>query len=186
MTKAKSTSLVGRKPHRTVREAQRIMSHTFKNHTLPGWKIVFAEYTVKRAGSCSHYTKTIRINKSYATTAAEKDLIDTILHEVAHMIAGEEAKHGPKWKSVAKEIGCNGTVYHKFEWVAEPFVAKCPKGHFSQPATQIRWKTPLTCPRCKKWLLYHRQESDDLVEFGGSSPLTKYHQKFEKQTGSGN
>jgi predicted SprT family Zn-dependent metalloprotease len=179
--KAKNISLIERKPLRTISAAQRIMRHIFKSHALPGWKILFAEYTLKRAGSCSHHTKTIRINKHYATRVDEKDLNDTVLHEIAHMIAGEEAGHGPKWKQVAKEIGCSGTVSHEFEWMLEPFVAKCPKGHFSQPANVIRWKTPLTCPRCRKWLLYHRQGSDELVEFGGSSPLTKYHQKFEKE-----
>jgi predicted SprT family Zn-dependent metalloprotease len=179
--KAKTISLVGREPLRTTSAAQKIMKDTFKSHALPGWTILFAEHTVKRAGSCSYRTKTIRINKLYATRVEEKELNNTVLHEIAHMIAGQGAGHGPKWKQIAKEIGCDGKVYHSFKWKLEPFVAKCPKGHYSKPATIIRWKTPLTCRRCQEWLLYYRQGSDQLVKFGGSSSLAKYHQKFEKE-----
>lgn len=37
----------------------------------------------------------------------EEQLEDTILHEVAHAIAGSRAGHGPAWKSVCREIGAN-------------------------------------------------------------------------------
>lgn len=33
---------------------------------------------------------------------------DTVLHEIAHALAGHEAKHGPVWQKIAKEIGANG------------------------------------------------------------------------------
>ena len=32
-------------------------------------------------------------------------MTDTILHEIAHAIAGANAGHGPVWKAVAKRIG---------------------------------------------------------------------------------
>jgi predicted SprT family Zn-dependent metalloprotease len=33
---------------------------------------------------------------------------NTILHEIAHFIAGIDAKHNHTWKTVAKRIGCTG------------------------------------------------------------------------------
>jgi predicted SprT family Zn-dependent metalloprotease len=179
-TKRSSTvSLVDRKPLRTILQAQKILEETFQPHALPGWKIDFTEHTYNRAGSCSHHTKTIRLNKSFARTVEHATLIDTILHEVAHMKAGEGANHGPAWKKIAKEIGCSGTVSHNFVWEKAAFVAKCPRGHYEQPANQIRWVDPLCCPRCRKWLLYFREGSGEPVEFGGSSALTKYHREFQ-------
>jgi len=64
-------------------------------------------------------------------------------------------------------------------WEAAAFVAKCPGGHYEQAANQIKWKNPLCCPRCRRWLIYFRAGSGELVEFGGSSELTKYHREFE-------
>ena len=32
-------------------------------------------------------------------------MTDTILHEIAHAIAGVEAGHGPAWKAVAQRLG---------------------------------------------------------------------------------
>lgn len=181
-----TVSLVDRKPLRTTREAQKFLKGTFAPHVLPGWEIDFTELTYNRAGSCSHHTKTIRINKSFARTVEPATLIDTILHEVAHMKAGEAANHGPAWKKVAKEIGCSGTVSHNFVWERAAFVARCPRGHYEQPANQIRWVDPLCCPRCRKWLLYFREGSGEAVEFGGSSALTKCHLEFQaKEEGKG-
>lgn len=43
---------------------------------------------------------------------AEKDIIDTIRHEIAHVIAdrktGQRQGHNDIWRSIALSIGCNG------------------------------------------------------------------------------
>lgn len=38
---------------------------------------------------------------------SEKEVTNTILHEMAHVIAGFEAGHGPTWKRIARSIGCD-------------------------------------------------------------------------------
>jgi SprT protein len=179
-SRSSTVSLIGRKPLRTIREAEKIMNDTFRPYAAPGWTITFAEYTFHRAGSCSFHTKTLRISKSFAILVAEADLVDIILHEIAHMKAGERVKHGPAWRKIAKEIGCSGSVTHNFVWEEAAFVAKCPADHHQKAVNQIKWKEPLSCSRCKKWLLYFCPESGELVEFGGSSDLTKYHREYEK------
>jgi predicted SprT family Zn-dependent metalloprotease len=37
----------------------------------------------------------------------DNHVIDVILHEVAHALAGPFVGHGPTWKTIAKEIGCS-------------------------------------------------------------------------------
>jgi SprT protein len=171
------------KPIRTPSAANRIMRSIFNKHALPGWKILFSETSLKRSGSCSHYTKTLRINKSFAVRVLQSSLVDTILHEIAHMLAGETAGHGPQWKKIAKEIGCTGKAEHEFEWAEAPFVARCPTGrHEERRVNVIRWKRPLACERCGKWLLYFRPgRESELVEFGGKDPLAVYHLEYEKK-----
>jgi len=37
--------------------------------------------------------------------ASSEQLTDTILHEIAHALAGPAAKHGPAWKAIARRLG---------------------------------------------------------------------------------
>lgn len=61
----------------------------------------------KQLGSCNYRTKTICISLPLANITGEEGLDDTILHEVAHALAGSQAGHGPLWKAVCREIGAN-------------------------------------------------------------------------------
>lgn len=57
-------------------------------------------------------------------------LKNTILHELAHAIAGHEAGHGPKWKYIARGIGCDAErLTHMFrpEYTYK-YCLKCPMG----------------------------------------------------------
>lgn len=50
---------------------------------------------------------TIELQRLFALTATVEDITDTILHEIAHAIAGVENGHNDKWKAVAARIGCS-------------------------------------------------------------------------------
>ena len=45
------------------------------------------------------------VSMALALVNSEEELRDTVLHEIAHAIAGISAGHGPEWKSVARRIG---------------------------------------------------------------------------------
>jgi predicted SprT family Zn-dependent metalloprotease len=59
-------------------------------------------------------SKRIAISLAYVLSKGVpiKQVRDTVLHEVAHAIAGNRAGHGPEWKEVAKRIGCSATRCH--------------------------------------------------------------------------
>ncbi len=64
-------------------------------------------------------------------------MLDTLLHEIAHALAGPEAGHGPAWKAVAVRIGAT------------------PRACDDSPDTVVQpgdWQT--TCPGCNK--THHR------------------------------
>ena len=46
-------------------------------------------------------TKRIEIAEYYALNSSPETVLDTLLHEIAHAIAGPAAGHGPVWKAVA-------------------------------------------------------------------------------------
>lgn len=43
--------------------------------------------------------------KAWQHEANRDEMRDTILHEIAHAIAGFDAQHGPAWQAVARKIG---------------------------------------------------------------------------------
>ncbi|MBA4191016.1 MAG: hypothetical protein C0467_23775 [Planctomycetaceae bacterium] len=73
-------------------------------HNLAGWTFHLAD-TKRRLGVCKHRSKRIEISEYYAIHNTDEAVWDTLLHEVAHAIAGPEAGHGPVWKAVAVRLG---------------------------------------------------------------------------------
>ena len=59
-------------------------------------------------GQCSHFDKVIYVSKYHIEFASIDEFKNTILHEIAHAIAGFREGHGPEWVRIAKEIGCDG------------------------------------------------------------------------------
>ena len=80
--------------------ARRLMDE----HGLTGWTLAFVEAT-KRLGTCNYSHRVIRIGRSHALEGSEAQIRNTVLHEIAHAIAGHEAGHGPLWKATARRIG---------------------------------------------------------------------------------
>lgn len=104
-------------------------------HKLDGWR--FAYNNRKRAaGICSYRNRTIELSALLTQFADERDVLDTILHEIAHAMAGPSAGHGWEWQRIAKSIGCNGKRCFDEQTstgLAYTMIAKykaiCPNGH---------------------------------------------------------
>jgi predicted SprT family Zn-dependent metalloprotease len=57
-------------------------------------------------GLCCYSTRTISLSKPYLEVGTDEDIRDTILHELAHALAGPGAGHGPLWKRQCLIVGC--------------------------------------------------------------------------------
>ena len=84
------------------------------DHGLGEWTFAFLE-AERRLGDCNYDQRVIRIGRTHALDASEAEIKDTILHEIAHALAGPEARHGPAWKAIAKRIGATprANVYER-------------------------------------------------------------------------
>lgn len=93
----------------TPSEAERLVHHYLKLHAFDKWREGWRYGGELRAahtlGRTYYRDKKIRLSKHLLEQAEEKDILDTILHEVAHVIAGPGAKHGPVWKAHATRLG---------------------------------------------------------------------------------
>lgn len=119
-----------------------IAQNTFKlcrdteSKVLKNW--AFKKSRAKmRYGYCNYRTKTLSVSTRLLEHASKEQIIDTVLHEVAHALAGRGTGHGPKWKNVARELGakpnaCGGASYDKYdEWFDShdfKYVRTCPNG----------------------------------------------------------
>ena len=73
-------------------------------HGLHGWTFRFSA-AKSRLGECRERERHIRLSRRHAVNGDPREVRDTILHEIAHALAGAKAGHGPAWKAVARRIG---------------------------------------------------------------------------------
>ena len=105
-------------------------------HGLVGWTFGLSG-AKRRLGVCKYRRKRIEISDYYARNNPDAAVLDTLLHEIAHALAGPEAGHGPAWQAVAARIGAT------------------PRACDDSPDTVVEpgdWRT--TCPACNK--THHR------------------------------
>jgi len=120
-------------------ELEELAAAKIAEHGLEGWSFRFGK-AKRRLGLCNFREKRIEIAAYYAYHTAANLVLDTLLHEIAHALAGPSARHGPKWKALARRIGAT------------------PRACDDSPDTVVPpgdWQT--TCPGCRKTFYRYRR-----------------------------
>ncbi|WP_432799372.1 SprT-like domain-containing protein [Poriferisphaera sp. WC338] len=115
-------------------DARQLALELLKAHDLSDWSFTF-NHRKRSLGLCRYREKQIELSLHYIKRNEHDAIKDTILHEIAHALAGHEAGHGPKWIKKCQEIGANPQRLDT--------TATMPKGNYSA-----------TCPGCQK--IHHR------------------------------
>lgn len=108
--------------------AEQYAKEKMQEHNLSDWQFEFTR-AVRRFGSCNYTNKKIKLSRPLTELNNEWHVFDTILHEIAHALAGNEAGHGHQWKQKCIEIGCNPSrTYSSADVVTPPknWRGKCP------------------------------------------------------------
>ena len=115
-------------------------------HLDPSWCFAF-DTAKRRAGLCNYTHKRISVSRYLAEKYADDEIHQVLLHEVAHAVAGSSAGHGPRWKTVARGLGYEGSRLHDGEIATElaPWVGTCPGGH-----EHFRYRKPVRALACGK------------------------------------
>lgn len=119
-------------------QLQATAARLIRQHGLDGWTFALSS-TRRRLGVCKYRLKRIEVAEFYARNNPEESVLDTLLHEVAHALAGPSAKHGPKWKAVAVRLG------------ATPRSCESTGRVVVEPGD---WQA--TCPGCSKTIHFYR------------------------------
>ena len=74
------------------------------DHRLSDWTVRL-DHARQRCGSCHFHTREITLSRHFVEMNDEHEITATVLHEIAHALAGPGSGHGPAWRRVAKRIG---------------------------------------------------------------------------------
>jgi len=110
-------------------DAAQLANQLLEKHGLTDWR--FAFNTRKRAmGLCRYEEKRIELSIHFTVQNDEPAVRDTLLHEIAHALAGRAAGHGPRWRKICRQIGASPKRLGEASMPAGQWIATCPScGH---------------------------------------------------------
>ncbi len=114
-----------------------------------GWSFKL-DNSVRRFGLCSYRRKCISLSKNLIRLNTPERVQNTILHEIAHAIAGSYAGHGPEWKAVCVRIGAKPERCYNHDDTETPklrYFAIC--GNCGFEHQRVRKIDPLEQRACK-------------------------------------
>ena len=119
-----------------------------------GWKFNWHKKKIA-LGTCNYNRKKIYLSEWYVKLNDKDEVMDTILHEIAHALAyhrhGSAGRgHGKIWKSICVEIGAKPERVHKGE-LARPknhykYTDKCCETDYKRH--RLRKSARYSCPKC--------------------------------------
>lgn len=128
-------------------EATKVLARVLmEQHNLHGWTFTF-DRAKRRFGCCDYDRKRISLSAYLVQLNHEEQVRDTILHEIAHALAGRKAGHGRVWQRIAQSLGCSTMRCYTTEVVEPPprYEGTCPG--CARKIHRLRRKR-LACARC--------------------------------------
>ena len=119
-----------------------------------GWQFQFDHARV-RAGLCQYEKKTISLSKYFVEQAPASEIIDTLLHEIAHALTPKRG-HDRVWQQVALSIGCNGKRCHTLKFATPKYIQQCANQCWTREVHRKR--NNLVCRFCKAKVIYTLSE----------------------------
>lgn len=133
-----------------------IRQHEINKNLEIGWKFSF-DLAPTRAGICRYDEKQITLSVTYCQKATKEEIVNTILHEIAHAIVGPKHGHDAVWKAAARDIGCTAERCHRVKHTTARWRGECGCGkQWTRQRLSQRARTGL-CPSCKKKIRWVRE-----------------------------
>lgn len=119
----------------------------FHQHGISDWTLRF-DHAKRRAGSCHAEARTISLSRHLMALYEEPEVRETLLHEIAHALAGPGHGHDAVWRSTALRIGASGQrlVAPDAPRMPAPWLGTCPGGHRHE--RHRRPARPASCLQC--------------------------------------
>ncbi len=109
-------------------DATTLIIQAFEKHNLfsKGWSFEW-DNAKNRFGQCRYGSKVISMSRVLTELNPEAEVLDTILHEIAHALAGPSHDHDWMWRMLAKQVGARPERCFGRETVTPPakYVGTC-------------------------------------------------------------
>jgi predicted SprT family Zn-dependent metalloprotease len=132
--------------------AARLGRELLNQYGLRSWRFRF-DRAVRRFGCCHYSTATISLSAALTAMNSEAEVRDTLLHEIAHAIAGKQAGHGDEWRKYAAILGARPERCYTNEVLAPQarYVAHCPtcRKQYERQRAPRRKTACSVC--CRQW-----------------------------------
>ena len=134
-------------PKITLQEIEDFAYKKLVEHELLEWNFGF-DLAQNRGGVCRFARKEITLSVTYCLKASREEVLDTVLHEIAHAMVGPGHHHDDVWKKAAFKIGCKGDVCHSVEHGLDKWEGHCPCGQEWRRKKLMTKVRNGTCPKC--------------------------------------
>ena len=120
-------------------------------HNLTDWRFTF-DNAPSRGGKCSYRDQVISISEQFCFKVDDKEITETILHEIAHALAGENHGHDAVWQHTVKSIGGKPTRTHCITFTPPRYIVSCERCQWHVGRQQRR--RDAICTKCKSPVTY--------------------------------
>lgn len=139
----------------TLAEIEARARKLFNQHNIADWNFAFS-LTTRQAGCCWYNRKLITISVTYCQTATLSQIVNTLLHEIAHALAGYINGHNHIWKRIAKQIGCTAERCHAVQHAPSKWTGKCRCGSIWHRQRLTKAARYGHCSKCQSTIEWQR------------------------------
>lgn len=107
----------------------------------------------RRRGLCSYSKRTIQMSRVFVSHNDAEQVMDTIMHEIAHALVGPGHGHGEVWKAKARQLGATPRACRETVAPPAPYVLRCECGEQRVPRHRRR-KISGNARCCRKPFFY--------------------------------
>lgn len=138
----------------TMSDIEDLANYALQEHGLTLWSFRW-DNAVRRAGVCRFGPRVIGLSRAIFAIPENRDqALDTILHEIAHALAGPGAGHGPEWRQMAACIGATPERCHTMPTPPSRLVGTCDCGPIHKRERMPRNNSHRICRTCRARVVY--------------------------------
>ena len=126
-------------------------------------------HTKRSLAICDYTKRTIFISSYFlrGENCNEKSMRNSILHEIAHALAGSKNGHNEEWKRIALSIGCDGHRCGSMDKPKGSYLMVCPNFCFKQEyyrKPKVEGKVCLKCKSTPKIITIGEQDEEKEIK----------------------